>query len=352
MFVHPMRRTAQGAAITVFGMLGLVACDDPEANTDLRPEGAPQVLSVLVSDDPSGFTEAATYCAPNDDKRPGFVAVLAGNGVEPIVCPEDISMSVPTFMGANPTDPYVRIQFDELLDGDAVETLVDGPPDAAGNPTGVLIGSIAMTQPVVLTCNGMTVDYDGYYQPGGNSVTWPVGPSIVVRPNDPTALATGSTCTVTLKSDVIVDKEGVAVTDLTPFTFGIAALEFQGSDPAPAETPDEAAVIANGAAVTLFFNGYVDDTTFTDADVDIELVADCNAAVGSGTDQPVVAVSGGDGSLAIGTALVGDPGEEGPGFDTGTYLVTFPAGAEVSDLGGGTATLPPPAEFTLCFTVE
>jgi hypothetical protein len=345
MFVHPMRRWAQGAVFSTVGALALIACDDPEASTDLRPEGAPLVLSVLVSDDPGGFNETATFCRPNDLKRPGFVAVLAGE-----VCPDDLTVGVEPYTDANPTNPYIRIQFDELLNPD-VEDLEERI-DADGNATGIFDGSIAATQPVVLECDGVAVPYDGYYQPSGNSQTWPVGPSLVVSPVDPSVIAAGATCTVALRADVIVDKQGEAVTDTTPFTFGIAALEFQGSDPEPAAMPGEEAAIAAGSPVTLFFNGFVDDTSLTATDIRIEEVTDCTAAAGSGTAQPLVTQAGGDGEILVGTALAGDPGEEVPGFEAGSYIITFLPGAEVTDAAGATAALPGADDFTLCFDVE
>jgi len=55
---------AATACVLIFG-----ACSDPEENTDLRPSGAPEVLTVLVSNDAAGdgILEGATFCKLNDD---------------------------------------------------------------------------------------------------------------------------------------------------------------------------------------------------------------------------------------------------------------------------------------------
>src|SRR5690348_14644771 len=90
MFVHRSRLKTQGA-LAIAALLGtglLSACDDPVANTDLRPEGDPEVLSVLVMNDAdSFFLETATFCKVDDPKRPGLVA--AGLSFIPLqICDE------------------------------------------------------------------------------------------------------------------------------------------------------------------------------------------------------------------------------------------------------------------------
>ena len=53
MFVDPTRGRSQGFALVAAaaGVLGLGACTDPDQNTNLRPEGPPEVLAVLVMND-------------------------------------------------------------------------------------------------------------------------------------------------------------------------------------------------------------------------------------------------------------------------------------------------------------
>ena len=72
MFVN---RTHGVVAATLGALgLGLAGCDDATQDTDLRSEGPPDVLAVLVLTDASfQLYETATYCRPNDEKRPGLV---------------------------------------------------------------------------------------------------------------------------------------------------------------------------------------------------------------------------------------------------------------------------------------
>ena len=220
----PTRLTTLGAAI--LGTFTLGACDDPVADTDLRPEGDPEVLAVLVFNDTvNGAVEAATYCKPNDPKRPGKVGIPA-YGINPIICPLELTEAQPMLTDAWPDQWYVRIMFDELLDPE-VETL-DPILDAMGNETGNFTGSLATTLPVVLECrdvggNLVEVEYDGYYSPSGNNVTWPLGPSLVIKPLDPTIVPVESECQVTIK-ELVHDKDGnsVPAADRTPFKFKIA----------------------------------------------------------------------------------------------------------------------------------
>lgn len=228
MFVHPTRRLTLGAVLG--GTLALAACDAPTANTDLRPEGPPEVLSVLVFNDPvNGVVETGTYCKENDPKRPGLVGIPF-YGISAQVCP-DGGGAAPVLTDADPNGWYVRVMFDELLDPN-VETL-EPILDAMGNETDTFTGSFKTTQPVTLKCQDVNrvlanVPYDGYLSPAGNAVTWPVGPSIVIKPIDPTVVPVESECEITLKKDVIKDKDGLTITDADtkPFKFKIAPISF------------------------------------------------------------------------------------------------------------------------------
>jgi hypothetical protein len=228
MFVHPTRHLTLGAVLG--GTLALAACDAPTANTDLRPEGPPDVLAVLVFNDPANSViETGTYCKENDPKRPEKVGIPAF-GLAPVVCPEG-GAAAPVLTDADPNAWYVRVMFDELLDP-SVETL-EPILDAMGNETDTFTGSLKTTQPVTLKCqdvnrNLASVPYDGYYSPAGNAVTWPVGPSLVIKPLDPTIVPVESECEITLKKDAIKDKDGVAIADadVRPFKFKIAPISF------------------------------------------------------------------------------------------------------------------------------
>lgn len=224
MFVH---RT-YGVAAAALGVVAL-GCADPELNTELRPEGPPDVLAVLVMTDASfQLSEQATYCRPNDEKRPGLVGLPDFTTQQ--VCPETLSDGVDPVDNAYPDGWYVRIMFDELLDP-SIETLTE-ILDSSGEGTGTFRGSVRDANPVTLECQSVTnnamvnVDYDGYYSPSGNRVTWPVGPSLVIKPNDPLLVATGKECQITINESV-VDKSGnpVPETQRGPYPFRIAPIK-------------------------------------------------------------------------------------------------------------------------------
>ena len=264
MFVHRPRLKTQGAVVTTVAMLALGACEDPTARTDLRPEGPPEVLAVLVlSDALGGLVETATHCKANDEKRPGLVGLPDFTTQQ--VCPEDLTQGVEGPALAAPDLWYVRVMFDELLDP-TVEDL-DPVRDELGNETGVYIGTIARTKPVTLQCQNVAgamvdVDYDGYYGVSGNAVTWPVGPSLVVRPVDPTVIAVDSECQLTLK-DTIRDKSGEAIPadQRGPFKFRLAPIEIIDIFPG-----DGSAVDPENDGADLTFNVEVDSSDLTEDD--------------------------------------------------------------------------------------
>lgn len=240
MLVHRPRLKTQGAAVTTVAMLALGACDDPSARTDLRPEGPPDVLAVMVLNDAlDGLVEAATYCKPGDEKRPGLVGLPDFTTQQ--ICPEAIGDEVGPVVNAAPELWYVRIMFDELLDPEIEELIPE--LDDNNQETGIYTGTLRNTQPVTLKCqdvngNLVDVDYDGYYSPSGNNVTWPLGPSLVIKPNDPTIIPVESECEVRLL-DNIRDKSGTPVPDegnqRGPFKFRIAPVEVIAITPAPKE---------------------------------------------------------------------------------------------------------------------
>ncbi|HEY5949118.1 MAG TPA: hypothetical protein VIV40_26680, partial [Kofleriaceae bacterium] len=156
--------------------------------------------------------------------------------------------------------------FDELLDAD-IETLTE-ILDENGEGTGTFEGSIAASHPVTLQCESSTgsgmvdVDYDGYYQPAGNRVTWPLGPSLVIKPNAPKLIATNATCQITLNTDVILDKSGTPVPadQKGPYKFKIAPIKVLAID--PPDDPDGEVPI--DATQIYFDNVYMQFNTFVD----------------------------------------------------------------------------------------
>ena len=264
MFLNSRRQLkTQGAVAvaTTIGVLALGACDDNTARTDLRPEGPPDVLAVLVlNDSVNGLVEAATYCKDGDEKRPVLVGLP--DFTTTTLCPEDPNESQPMATDASPDTFYVRIMFDELLDP-TVEDLIPILDDL-GLETGSYTGTIANTQPVTLKCTGVDgmlhdVPYDGYYSPSGNSVTWPVGPSLVIKQAGEFIIPTNSACEVTIK-DFVKDKQGepVPADQRGPFKFKVSPIKPLVIDPAPDSTID---------AIQLYFdNPYMQFNTAVDPD--------------------------------------------------------------------------------------
>jgi hypothetical protein len=246
--------------------LGLAGCDDAVQSTDLRSEGPPDVLAVLVMTDAvSGLVESATYCRPNDEKRPSQVGLPDFTTTQ--VCPAELSEAADEVTNALPDGWYVRIMFDELLDPE-IETLTEIIDPDTGEATDTYVGSIATTKPVTLECESVNggmveVDYDGYYSPSGNRITWPLGPSLVVKPNDPTLIATASQCEITI-NDNVTDKAGnpVAADQRGPYKFSVAPIEVLAIEPEDGSEVDAAITQVDGVFVQ--FNTFVDPDSFCD----------------------------------------------------------------------------------------
>ncbi|MBL0212679.1 MAG: hypothetical protein IPQ07_02220 [Myxococcales bacterium] len=227
---------------------------------------------MLVMNDAAGqVVEQATYCKPNDEKRPQRVGLPDFTARD--ICPADLSKGADEVTNAYPDGWYVRIVFDELLDP-SIEELTEIKDPETGEGTDVFEGSIANTQPVKLECESIgggfvEVDYDGYYSPSGNNVTWPLGPSLVIKPLEPKSVATNKACRVTI-NDNVVDKSGnkVPSDQRTPFTFKIAPIQVIALD--PADDPmgsgpiDPFVIYGNGDNVYVQFNTEVDSGSFCD----------------------------------------------------------------------------------------
>lgn len=266
MFVDPTRGRSQGFALVAAaaGAFAFGACNDPEQNTNLRPDGDPEVLAVLVMTDAANhLVESATYCALNDEKRPAIVGLP--DFTAPLVCPEDLSKPAAEVDNAYPDGWYVRIMFDELLDPSIEElTEIKDPDTMEGTDT--FTGSIANTHPVKLECESLgggfvEVPYDGYYSPAGNAVTWPLGPSLVIIPNEPKSIATNKACRVTI-NDNVTDKSGnkVPTAQRGAYNFKIAPIQIVLIDP-----PDDAKGTSPVPGQTIWFdNFYVQFNTEVD----------------------------------------------------------------------------------------
>ncbi|HEX4455856.1 MAG TPA: hypothetical protein VH143_33580 [Kofleriaceae bacterium] len=247
--------------------------------------------------------EVAAFCktqGPNDGakgagdpQRPG--EVLTQETYDLQVCPADDTMPAPALTNADPSTWYVRVQFDELLDP-KIEDLVP-VTDANGNPTGAQMGTLANTQPVTLQCqsstgNGALVDvpYDGYYDPSGDSVSYPLGPSLVIQPADPTLVATGSMCQVTLKSNIKDKDENPVPSDqLGPYTWTIGTIAVTAISPTDGSMVDPAA-----AGVDLTFNAAVDFASIVTSSTLTPTVPNLGGGALSGQEAPNEVFVGGD----------------------------------------------------------
>jgi hypothetical protein len=332
---------AQGLlAALVLALSALGACGEPEFKTSLRPEGDPEVLAVLVVNE--NYDEAATYCKPGDDKVPGIITGGCGTfyGFECCdscrgICPEagtnEPAVADGSVRNAEPLDWSIRIIFDELLKADVVETLEGRDENRARvsctDEHVTCEGHIDTTRPVTLTCGGVPVPYDGWYDPTGNAVTLPPGPSIVVYPLD--LVATSAQCTVTLDPAKVIDKDGnpVPPAQRGPYTWSIAGLDIVGISPRNAATGVDPAV-----EIEIGFNSFIDADSVDAGEITL---------VDSGDNAATFTV------IDDGTTLVLTPDAELTAGET--YTLTLTQGATFADIRGGTMTLG--ADIAISFTI-
>jgi hypothetical protein len=265
-----------------------IGCGRPDLRTDLRPEGPPDVLTVMVqTDEFSAFggvpDERATFCKVDGGTPDPKVPTIIGQPDQSVVqvCPETpeevtagfshrpdlLEPDAPVTEVTNGNPPgfggvLVRIVFDELLNPD-IETLTDSETGGPCTPDSLTCdGHIATTLPVDVNCDGQGATYDGYYVPNGNIASWPPGPSLVVIP-DLGQYGAGSQCTVTIR-DNVTDKTGTVVdaSQRGPYSWAIADLTVAGTEPADGDT------LTNDTPLAIFFTG--DITGFDTADLTVE----------------------------------------------------------------------------------
>ena len=353
-----LRYRTQGFLAVGLGLLAGGCFGDPELNTDLRPAGAPEVLAAMSVSNIDHVESPFTCRYVGSALDPKAPNIVAGS----VLCPTDeadfsaASVDPRTCTTANCGDDAIswgiRVMFDELLDGDAVEAL---DCDAA---TGLCSGSL---KPGVgrLTCGGAEgttteVGFTGWYAPNGNNVTLPVGPSIKVDVNpDEMTFATGTKCVFTI-GDVVVDKGGNTVPmEQRKLSFELAALDVTTID-----------VGLNGAAETnqsgtapvgFVFNASLDaenETSLDDADFEI---VDSNDAVVAGTS--VAGVDDYNYDIDPDAVEVGDLVVVAPAtyWLPGAYTARLKTGAAIEEIHGGTLTATADTlsgDFTVAFGAQ
>jgi hypothetical protein len=311
-------------------------CTDDGLQSELDTEGPPRVTLVTLGQwdaEANTSVEAPIYCPPEDA---GKVSVLcfddSGNYA--------FDPAAAVFLA--PADGLVRLAFSELLDPDRAEELVvvrgdDGQPlrDPYGNE--VLRGTLERTQPVILTCDEQPVAYDGYYNPSGNHLSFPPGPSLVIRPVE--RIATGASCTIAVVQGEtnpgfgVFDKAGnpVSATERGPFAFQVQPLTVTGASPGEVEG------VVVGIEPVVTFNAPIDP-----------------ASLGAGGAERVRLRAAADGAeLAATLAVDGNAVKLTPAsaLTPGTpYEVVVYAG--IADVAGGTLALDPDPTVVTTFTTS
>jgi len=293
---HTSMMTSALAAVTMMG------CAAPDTLTVLKPEGAPVMLQVFVTEEVGDATAIDTYFNSNDGIRDDDA-----NG-----CPDDFEEAgADCAVTAAVTNggQKIRIVLDELLDGQTVEeffcacavpavgdadcpnnilasldpTMCGNNPntqaDEAGrwadnNADGVPDRSRMLPGVVVINCGGATPAYTstsddgGFYNPSGNQQVpsgfdaafnivpdlSKLGPALVALPP---ALPTSSMCSVSVASTV-KDKDGESVPAHETATFATVALRVDASVPSAGAT-----AVSRANNLTVTFNSTIDAATIT-----------------------------------------------------------------------------------------
>jgi Bacterial Ig-like domain len=303
-----------------------VACSDPELASELDSGGPPEVVEVNVAsetapNDPNNNRiEAATFCRPGEqyDVSTFYCPLERDSENKPI--PGDRELDAPV-SDAVPVGWHARFIFSELLDPD-VEDLV--------TEDGVTTGTLAETQPAILRCGDVELDYDGWYDPTGNFQSYPPGPSLVVNALE--FIATGTSCEVELV-DSVVDKDGNAVpsSHRGPYEFAIAALSVTGSVP-----ENESEGVATDSVIEVSFNAPINGDTAADRIV---------VTAGDTPVAGVVAIKSDPKTGDVSDQIVVFTPDAALEADT-TYTVTV--SDEIEDIAGGALVQEEP--YTASFT--
>jgi hypothetical protein len=282
------------------------------------------VVSETAPGDPNGNAiEAATYCRPGEQYKVNTLyCPLRRNGANKPIPGERQLVGGPV-MDATPAGWHARFIFSELIDP-SIEELIEAD--------GVITGSLAASQPFVLSCGGAEVEYDGWYDPTGNHLSYPPGPSLVAQPLE--FVATGTLCEVSLRAGVVTDKDGEDFPGdhIGPYPFGIAPLSIAETDPA-----DGTDGVETAAAISIAFNAPID----LDSAADQIVVSDGETAVEVTLGYPTDPKTG---EPTDDTIVVATPAAP---LAAGTeYTVSVANDSSIADIAGG----PLAAGTTFSFT--
>ena len=346
--------------------VGLLGCSAPASNTDLRPEGAPEILQVFATERVDGAAQLGLYYSGNADYNAidvkGGATAGTGDG-----CGDDYNdngddCKVETAV-ADTTQKF-RIIFDELLNGSSVEAFVcacngdmamcpnmvtasidpsqcQDNPNTSSNEAGRWLDVNNDGMPdkarlikgiISFDCGGplyTSTEADGFYNPSGNQLI-PVaqglaglGPALVITASQ--GLKTDSDCFITVGS-AVKDKQGNDVPAL-PATaiFHTEALAVLTSEP-----KDAATGVKSNSGIVLQFDALIDEASTTGVilreKTGAVAVADAVVAVAA-DDKTKVTISHAT-NLKLNTA----------------YEVVVPA--TIKDIWGGAAAAHPIITFT------
>jgi hypothetical protein len=381
-----MRRSNFRGRARVAAIAGAVVattgCNDVVRNTELEPEGPPEILQVFVrervenpddgsigpglrlafGDHPDAGEEddrEVTDAIASTEQRIRIVIdeLLLGNSLEEVMCVNPGTWSrVP--VGTTPDD-LRRCIGSDLSRCEAVckdqGGVADGNDDLSVDDTRLIDGVIT------LSCGGIAVPIDrdrSFYSPSGNQLVPAgalgfdgLGPALVVVPAE--SLPTSSACSLALAAEV-TDKQGerpcaagaagCVPGDMSGVTFSTEPLQVMATHPESGAT--DVALVDEGstdATITIEVNGWLDPAT-----VAAGVVLSAGGAPVAGATAALETVQHDDGSEAVTPTVIVIT--VAGGLTAGTeYTVTFPGDGAATTLRDKYGAAVPEAP-TLTFT--
>lgn len=346
--------TRERWGLVALGSLAIASCADVVRNTELQPQGPPEVLQVLAQErtedgelaarvafgehpdvDPELDDHAVDDAVAGAEQRVRVVfdELLRGNDLEEILCADGTWSRVPVGTTRHDIADCAGVDLSDCTAVCAGVGIMDANGDLGIDDTRLIDGVASFD------CDGVAIPADldrSYYQPSGNQLVPAgplglegLGPALVLVPRDD--LPTSARCRLAL-ADEVVDRDGEAPCAGDPCTpGGLDAIEL-GIEPLlvlatdPADGANDVAPTAEPASLTVGLNVAVDP-----ASLDAVTVTAAGAAVVaelavSADDPRAVVVTLPDGLAAA-----------------ATYELTL---AGVTDRYGGALPAPVTVSFT------